>query len=73
MMKLSDIILKNIVVRWADTGKRANGCSRRCDMWSIWMGIVVMAFAAGVMFGVVLERDRRARRAIERRRRIDAV
>lgn len=42
-------------------------------MWSIWMGIVVMAFAAGVMFGVVLERDRRARRAIERRRRIDAV
>ena len=35
-------------------------------MWEVWMGIVVMAFAAGVMVGVVLERDRVKRRDDER-------
>jgi hypothetical protein len=30
-------------------------------MLSIWLGLVVIAFAAGVMFGVVLEQDRRKR------------
>jgi hypothetical protein len=30
-------------------------------MLSIWLGLVVIAFAAGVMFGVVLEQDRRNR------------
>jgi hypothetical protein len=28
-------------------------------MLSIWLGLVVIAFAAGVMFGVMLEQDRR--------------
>jgi hypothetical protein len=28
-------------------------------MLSIWLGLVVVAFAAGVMFGVMLEQDRR--------------
>jgi hypothetical protein len=30
-------------------------------MVTIWLGLIVVAFAAGVMFGVVLEQDRRNR------------
>jgi len=37
-------------------------------MLSIWMGLVVIVYVFGVMTGVTLERDRKRRRAIERRR-----
>ena len=37
-------------------------------MWAVWMGVVVMGVVAGMMVGVVLERDRVRRREGERLR-----